>query len=74
MLKMLEFSPIKRISAELALKDPYFDDIRLPEQEVFIAGDEANCDIDLQFDDEEVPLEELRQLIIDEIGRCPKTI
>ena len=71
MLKMLEFSPIKRITAENALKDSYFDDIRLPEQEVFISGDEANCDIDLQFDDEELPLEELRRLIIEEIDRCP---
>ena len=68
---MLEFSPVKRIAAEYAIKDSYFDDIRLPEQEVFITGDEANCDIDLQFDDEELPLEELRRLIIEEIERCP---
>jgi serine/threonine protein kinase len=27
--KMLKFSPNERISAEEALKDPYFDDIRL---------------------------------------------
>ena len=71
MLKMLEFSPVKRITAENALKDPYFDEIRLPEQEMFISGDEANCDIDLQFGDEVLPLEELRRLIIEEIGRCP---
>ena len=71
MLKMLEFSPIKRITAEDALKGPYFDDIRLPEQEVFISADEANCDIDLQFDDEELSLEELRRLIIEEIDRSP---
>jgi len=44
---MLEFSPAKRITAENALKDPYFDEIRLPEQEMFISGNEANCDIDL---------------------------
>lgn len=29
--RMLEFNPNNRISAEEALKDPYFDDIRLPE-------------------------------------------
>ena len=68
---MFEFSPAKRVTAENALKDPYFDEIRLPEQEMFISGNEANCDIDLQFDDEELPLEELRRLIIEEIGRCP---
>jgi hypothetical protein len=44
---MLEFSPIKRISAEDALKDPYFDEIRLPEQEEFNESDAAECDIDL---------------------------
>ena len=31
--KMLTFNPNKRITAEEALADPYFDDIRLPEQE-----------------------------------------
>jgi serine/threonine protein kinase len=29
--RMLEFDPTKRISAEDAIKDPYFDDIRLPD-------------------------------------------
>ena len=29
--KMLTFNPNKRITAEEALADPYFDDIRLPE-------------------------------------------
>jgi serine/threonine protein kinase len=29
--KMLEFNPNKRISAEEALKSPYFDDVRIPE-------------------------------------------
>lgn len=31
LIKMLEFNPDKRISAEEALKDPYFDEIRIPE-------------------------------------------
>lgn len=29
--KMLEFNPNKRITAEEALKDPYFDEVRIPE-------------------------------------------
>ncbi len=29
--RMLEFSPVKRITAEEALKDSYFDDIRIAE-------------------------------------------
>ena len=33
--RMLDFNPNKRITAEEALADPYFDDIRLPEQETF---------------------------------------
>ena len=45
--KMLEFSPIKRITAKEALLDPYFDDVRIPEQELFIKDEEAHCDIDL---------------------------
>ena len=34
LIKMLEFDPRKRISAEEAIKDSYFDEIRLPDQEV----------------------------------------
>ena len=45
---MLEFNPKKRITAEEAIADPYFDDIRLPEQETF---DVPN--IYLPMDDEE---------------------
>jgi len=33
--RMIEFNPNKRPTAEEALADPYFDDIRLPEQEKF---------------------------------------
>lgn len=40
--RMLEFNPNKRISAEELLKSPYFDDIRIPEQENF-----ETCDINL---------------------------
>jgi serine/threonine protein kinase len=29
--RMLEFNPNKRISTEEAMKDPYFNDIRIPE-------------------------------------------
>ena len=41
---MLKFSPNERITAEEALKDSYFDDIRLEDQEEF-----EPCNIDLSF-------------------------
>jgi mitogen-activated protein kinase 1/3 len=44
--KMLCFNPNKRISANEAIKDQYFDDIRLIEQEEFEV-----CNIDLAFID-----------------------
>ena len=44
--KMLEFNPNKRISAEEALQDEYFDDVRLEEQEEF-----SPIEIDLTFID-----------------------
>ena len=73
--KMLEFSPMKRISAEDALKDPYFDEIRLPEQEKFNESEAAECDVDLQFeDDQEVSMDFLRKLILEEISKCKHTI
>ena len=62
---MLEFNPNKRISAEEILSDPYFDDVRIPEQENF-----ETCEIDLNFDDVELSIEELRQLVVDEIKAC----
>lgn len=43
---MIEFSPNTRISAEDAIKDEYFDDIRLEEQEEF-----EPFEIDLSFID-----------------------
>ena len=47
---MLEFNPEKRISAEDAIKNPYFDDIRIEEQEVFDKEVEAECNIDSLID------------------------
>lgn len=63
--KMLEFNPRKRIQAEDALKDSYFDEVRIPEQETF-----EEVDIDLTFDDEDLSVEEVKQLVINEIKRC----
>ena len=63
--RMLEFNPNKRISAVEAIADPYFDDIRLPEQEVF-----ETPKINLPVDDEgkeDLPTHELRKLIIEEM-------
>jgi serine/threonine protein kinase len=73
--EMLQFNPQKRLTAEQALKDPYFDDIRIPEQEVFEEEKAAVCDVDLKIEeDRELTMEELRQLIIEEINTCPQTI
>ena len=46
LMKMIAFDPNQRISAEQALKDPYFDDIRLEDQE-----ENAQIEIDLSFID-----------------------
>jgi len=45
-MKMIAFDPNQRISAEDALKDPYFDDIRLEDQE-----ENSLIEIDLSFID-----------------------
>ena len=60
--RMLEFNPDKRITAEEALKDEYFDDVRILEQEEFEV-----CQVDLKFDEEEFSEEEMRKLVIEEI-------
>ena len=61
---MLEFNPDKRITAEDALKDEYFDDIRILEQEEFEV-----CKIDLHYDEEEVSEEEMKKIVIEEIKK-----
>jgi len=64
---MIEFNPNKRPTAEEALQDPYFDDIRLPEQEKFTVAD-----IKMPVDDEgrsDLSIKELKRMIVDEIGR-----
>jgi serine/threonine protein kinase len=58
---MLEFNPNKRISAADAILDSYFDDIRLPEQEIF-----EPPKIELSIDDlgnENLSLPDLKQLV-----------
>lgn len=67
LMRMLEFNPNKRPSAQEALEDPYFDDIRLPEQEKF-----ETPLINLAFDDEgrsDLPMEELRAMITEQITK-----
>ena len=62
--KMLQFNPNNRISAEEALKDEYFDEIRLIEQEKF-----NGKEIDLSFIDKyhegELAMDTLKQMITD---------
>lgn len=65
--KMLEFNPSKRPTAEEALQDPYFDDIRLPEQERF-----EIADIKMPVDDEgrsNLSMDELKRMVIEEITK-----
>ena len=67
MKKMLRLNPNERITAEDAINDSYFDDIRLPEQE------EVNdkTPIKLEFDEadkENLSIEELKKLIITDIN------
>lgn len=62
---MLEFNPAKRITTEEVLKDSYFDDVRITEQEEFEVPQ-----IDLTFDDVELSVEEVKALVIEEIKNC----
>ena len=65
--RMLEFNPNKRPTAQEALEDPYFDDIRLPEQEKFDVPL-----INLPVDDEgknDLSIEELKRMVVDEISK-----
>jgi mitogen-activated protein kinase 1/3 len=63
---MLKLNPNQRITAAEAIKDPYFDDIRLEEQE-----ESSEPEIKLEFDEagkENMTVEELKKLIIAEIN------
>lgn len=65
--RLLEFNPNKRPTAQEALEDPYFDDIRLPEQEKFVTPE-----INLSVDDEgrsDLPIAELKKMVFDEINQ-----
>lgn len=70
--KMLKFNPNKRITAEEAIKDSYFDDIRLPEQETSADLEPINLEFD-QSDSEALSLEALKELIIKEISQVGHT-
>ena len=64
--QMLKLNPNQRISAEEAIKDPYFDDIRLEEQET-----STEPEIKLEFDEagtENMTIDELKKLIIAEMN------
>lgn len=63
---MLRFNPNERITAAEALKDSYFDDIRLPEQETSEDVAPINLDFDAKEEDE-LPLDQLKQLVLSEI-------
>ncbi len=67
---MLEFNPAKRITAEAALRDEYFDDVRLEEQE-----EGATVDFDkLLFDQVETTLEEIKTLLLAEMKSSIKEL
>jgi hypothetical protein len=66
---MLEFNPEKRISAEEAIADSYFDDVRIKELEEF-----EICDINLQFDHLDLSPEEIKEWIVKEINSCATNI
>ena len=65
--KMLKLNPNERITAEQAINDSYFDDIRLPEQE------DCSNETPLKFEFDEainegLSIEDLKKLIVKEIN------
>ena len=64
--KMLKFNPNQRITAEEAIKDSYFDDIRLPDQETSADVDSINLEFD-RDNTESLSLEALKDLLLKEI-------
>ena len=70
---MIAFDPNQRISAEDALKDPYFDDIRLEDQE-----ENAQIEIDLSFIDKyhegQLSPDEMKALILKYISDLSKDV
>ena len=63
--KMLEFDPNQRITAEQALQNSYFDEIRLPHQENI-----APAEIDMTIDDlenESITIKELKKIVVEVI-------
>ncbi len=65
--RMIEFNPNKRPTAEEALADPYFDDIRLPEQEKFETA-QINMPVDADGCGD-MPIEDLKRMIVEEINK-----
>jgi serine/threonine protein kinase len=60
---MLCFDPSKRISAEEALKAPYFDEIRIEENE-----DHPPDEISLPFDEADLNDEELKCALLEALS------
>jgi hypothetical protein len=63
---MLKFNPNQRITAEEAIKDSYFDDIRLPDQEISADVDPINLEFD-RDNTESLSLQALKELLLKEI-------
>lgn len=58
---LLEFDPSRRISAFDALKNDWFDDVRLPEQEIVWQGPEVDLSVDSAVQ-EELSIAELKKV------------
>ena len=69
---MLKFNPNQRITAEEAIKDSYFDDIRLPDQETSADLDPINLEFD-RDNTESLSLEALKDLLLKEIKQTSHT-
>lgn len=61
---MLSFNPETRISAQEAILDPYFDDVRIPEQEIV-----EKVQIDWSFEEDDLKGEDLKKRVIEKVKK-----